>query len=99
MIFHFIKSFGYYNTPESFKMDIPVNFVIPDKFKSFDELGVLSSYNKEVRDILKSIGVTNRIIHYLKITKDEVIVSLKLDDYESVKKVLLRDKLLKELGI
>lgn len=99
MIFHFSKSYYGHNLNDSFKMDIPVSFVIPKVFKSFDEMGVLSSINKEVDDILTSIGVTNRIRIRHQITKDKVIVSLKLDDYDSVKKILLRDKLLKELGI
>lgn len=95
MIFRFIK----YYTSESFKIDIPVSFVIPKSFKSFAEMGVLEYNKKEVCELLSSIGVAQRHIHAFRITKDEVIVSLKKDDYESIKKILLRDKILKELGI
>ena len=95
MTFRFIK----YYTKESFKMDIPVSFVIPKVFKSFAEMSVLSPNNKEVCELLTSIGVTQRLRHSFRITKDEVIVLIKKDDYESIKKILLRDKILKELGI
>ena len=97
MTFRFIKP--YYRTTDSFKIDIPVSFVIPKAFKSFDEMGVLSSNNKEVCELLTSLGITHKVRHQFRITKDEVIVSIKRDDFDSIKKILLRDKLLKELGI
>ena len=99
MTFNFIKSYYGYKSKTSFKMDIPVGFVIPNSFKSFSELGVLSTNNKEVCDVLSSLGVTNKVLHQVRITKDEVIVFLKSDDYEFIKKMLLRDKLLNDLGL
>ena len=97
MRFHFIKS--YYQIRESFKIDIPVDFVIPNSFKSFEELGVLSSNNKDVCDILTSRGITTRVRHQFRISKYEVTVYIKEAEFESVKKILLRDKLLRDLGI
>ena len=97
MTFNFIKA--YQSRTESFKMDIPVSFVIPKVFKSFDEMGVLSSNNKEVCDLLTSLGVTHRVRHQFRITKNEVIVHIRDTEFESIKKILLRDKLLKELGL
>lgn len=97
MTFHFIKS--YFKISESFEIDIPVGFTIPNCFKSFKEMEVLSSNNKEVCDILTSLGVTQRVRHQFRVTKDKVIVYIREEEFNSIKKILLRDKLLKELGL
>ena len=95
MIFNFLQAYS--SKSESFKMDIPVNFVIPDKFKSLDELGVLSSNNKEVCDILTSMGVTHNFRHSFRVTKDEIIVNLRAVEFRNIKTILLRDQKLNEL--
>lgn len=97
MKFTFIESYGWGRN--SFDMDIPVSFTIPDVFHSLSDLGVLGSNNKEVCDILTSIGVTHRIRHSYKVTKDKVTVNIRKEDFDSIKKILLRDRLLEELGL
>jgi hypothetical protein len=95
MIFHFFKSYSWRS--ENFIVDIPVSFVIPSKFNSLEDLGVLGSHNKEVCDVLASIGVTNNTRHSFRISKNEIIVNLKEEKFNAVKTVLLRDQKLREL--
>jgi len=97
MIFHFIRAYSHLNSGSNFKMDIPVSFVIPDVFHSLSDLGVLGSNNKEVCDILTSMGVTHRVRHSYKVTKDGVIINIRNPEFDSIKKLLLRDQKLKEL--
>ena len=97
MIFHFIKA--YYTSSENFKIDIPVSFVIPDTFKSLGDMSVMSSNNIEISNILNNLGITKDIRHVYKITKNRIIVNVKNPHFDSVRKILLRDKKLKELGL
>lgn len=97
MTFRFIKS--YYRSSENFKMEIPVSFVVPKIFRSFDEMGILGSKNKEVCDILTSLGVTRDVRHQFVIRRDFVGVNIRNPEFDNIKKMLLRNEKLKELGI
>lgn len=95
MIFKFQQA--YTSRSESFEMDIPVNFVIPDKFNSLEDLGVLGSHNQEVCDLLTSLGVHTDDRYSFRVSKYIVIVNLRAVEFTRIKTILLRDQKLKKL--
>jgi hypothetical protein len=106
MIFHFyhvtsnVGSFQLDITSDvgSFQLDIPVSFTIPDKFNAFVDLGIIKSYQKEVGDKLDSLGIKPSE-RFFKLSKDRVVVHIKYEHFDRIRKELLREQRLKELGI
>jgi hypothetical protein len=95
MIFNFIQSYS--STGDRFKIDIPVDFVIPKIFNSLKDLYILSSYNKEVCDILSDLGITLNLRCSVRVTRAEVIVYIKNREFDKIKTIIQRDQKLKEL--
>lgn len=99
MIFKFIKSYRFFGGDDNFELDIPVGFNIPNKFTSLNDLGLLSSNNEEVCMILDSMGINKGIRHSYRISKNKVSVSIVPEYYDRMKKKLLREYKLKQLGL